>query len=156
LKHEAGNAASFLTVHGDNSIPTYGSEAPSSERAVATDSLRSYLDARAGGDWVEACAHMGVQVQKQVKLLGSGSGGMAEACATAYVNISSRASSSERANPLTGGLVAFRVEGENAFAFFYGPGNQQYMMPMVSEGGTWKVNQIAPVAYPVGAPNTGE
>ncbi len=33
---------------------------------------------------------------------------------------------------------------------FYGPKRQQYMMPMVSEGGAWKVNQIAPLPYPVG------
>lgn len=154
LKHEAGNAVSFLTPHGDNSIPTYGSEAPSSEQSVATKSLRAYLEARAGGDWAGACAHMGAQVQKQVQLLVSGSGGKSEGCAAAYLKISSRGSLSERANPLKGGLVAFRVDGENAFALFYGPGNQQYMMPMVSEGGSWKVNQIVSVAYPIGTPSS--
>jgi hypothetical protein len=151
LKHEAGNAAPFLTLHGDNSIPTYGSEASSVGRAVAADSLRSYLDARANGDWAGACAHMGAPVQKQVQLLASGYGGKSEGCAAAYLKISAGGPPSERTSPLKSGLVAFRVDGENAFALFYGPGDQQYMMPMVSEGGAWMVNQIAPIPWPIGS-----
>jgi hypothetical protein len=46
------------------------------------------------------------------------------------------------------GLAALRVKGDKAFALFYGPHAQQYMMPMVREGGAWKVTQLAPMAYP--------
>ena len=49
--------------------------------------------------------------------------------------LSAHAPTAERANPLSGGLAALRVKGDKAFALFYGPHNQQYMMPMVSEGG---------------------
>jgi hypothetical protein len=57
-----------------------------------------------------------------------------------------------RANPLSGGLAAFRVKSPHAFALFYGPHNQQYMMPMASESGEWKVNQLDPIPWPIGAP----
>ncbi|HVC08284.1 MAG TPA: hypothetical protein VND98_11975 [Solirubrobacterales bacterium] len=58
-------------------------------------------------------------------------------------------------SPFSGKLAAFRVEWEKAFARFYGPHRQQYMIPIVSEGGQWKINQVAPVAYPIGAPVRG-
>ena len=57
----------------------------------------------------------------------------------------------EKSNPLRSGLAAFRVEGDKAFALFYGPHRQQYMMPMVHERGSWKVNQLDPVTYPPGS-----
>jgi hypothetical protein len=150
LKHKAGNAASFLNPHGDNSIPTYGSEASSSQQAAATASLRDYLDARARGEWGGACQLMGAPLQKQVRGLAAGPDLDSVTCAAAYAEISSGTSAAERASPLTGHLAAFRVDGESAFALFYGSGNQQYMIPMVSEMGTWKVNQIAPIPYPPG------
>lgn len=148
LAKKAGRAAPFLVTVGDNSIPTYGQESSDAQREAAAASLRSYLEARAGGDWSAACERMAATVQKQLALLGSERGG---SCAAAYAKIASRVPDSVRANPLTGGLTAFRVESPHAFALFYGPKRQQYMMPMVSEGGAWKVNQIDPIAWPIGS-----
>jgi hypothetical protein len=147
---KAGAGAAFVVRQGDNSIPTYGSEASDSQHAQATAALAAYLQARAGGDWASACSHMAGTVQKQLALLAAqGSGG---SCASAYAKLSSHSPASERADPLTGALAAFRVQGDNAFALFYGSGAQKYMMPMASEGGAWKVTQIEPIPYPVGAP----
>ncbi len=154
-KTRAAGAAGFVIPNGDNSIPEYGSEAPSSEQTEATASLRAYLEARAGGDWAGACAHMGTPVRRQLELLGKGSKGKSVDCEEAFVTLSKFGSASERANTLSGPLAAFRVKGDKAFALFYGPHNQQYMMPMVSEGGSWKVNQIGPVAWPVGSSPAG-
>jgi hypothetical protein len=115
--------------------------------------LGAYLGARAGADWPRACSYLGAQVQKQLALLagepGSGGGG----CVAAYAKLASRIEASDRRSPLVGGLAAFRVEGDKAFALFYGPHEQQYMMPMVSEGGIWKANQLEPIPWPLGAPD---
>ncbi len=154
LAKKAGHAAPFLVPTGDNSIPTYGAEAPSSQQASATASLQAYLQARAAGDWGSACAHMAAAVQKQLALLAGGPGAKAEGCAGAYAKLSSRVPASARANPLSGSLTAFRVKADKAFALFYGPKRQQYMMPMVSEGGEWRVNQLEAITWPIGAPTT--
>lgn len=143
----SGPAAAFLVAQGDNSIPTYGSEAPSSERAAGTTSLGAYLDARASGDWGTACSYMAAPVKKQLEALVSES----NACPSAYAKLSSRVPASARTSPLTSGIAAFRVQGDKAFALFYGPHEQQYMMPMVSEGGTWKVNQIESIPWQRGS-----
>ncbi len=152
LERKAGHAAPFLVPTGDNSIPTYGAEAPSSEQAAATASLQAYLQARAGGDWSAACAQMAATLQKQLALLAGGPGAKGEGCAGAYAKLASRVPASARANPLSGPLTAFRVKGDKAFALFYGPHKQQYMMPMVSEGGEWTVNQLEAITWPIGAP----
>lgn len=92
---------------------------------------------------------MATTVQKQLALLGGGE--KSEGCAAAYAKLASRVPASARANPLTGSLAALRVKDTKAFALFYGPKHQQYMMPMVSEGGAWKVNQLEPIPWPIGS-----
>lgn len=151
----SGPAAAFHTPHGDNSIPNYGAEAPASQRAGATAALRSYLVARAGGEWSTACAYLGGAVRSQLETLVKASGGKAKGCAAAYAMLSAHIPAAQRANPLTSGLAVLRVKGNKAFALFYGPHNQKYMMPMVREGGAWKVNQLDPIPYPIGAPAGG-
>jgi hypothetical protein len=151
LEAKAGAAAPFLVGQGDNSIPTYGSEASGSESAAAEASLSGYLAARAAGDWASACTLMLASVAKQLALLAGEAGGSKPSCVDAYAKLSEHVPASERADPLTHGLTALRVESPHAFALFYGPHHQQYMMPMTSEGGAWKVTQIAPLPYPIGA-----
>ena len=58
-----------------------------------------------------------------------------------YALLSKRIPAKDRANPLIGGLASLRVKGDKAFALFYGPHRQQYMVPMVREAGSWKANQ---------------
>jgi hypothetical protein len=113
------------------------------------------LEARASGDWGTACAVMGAPVRGQLETLAQASQPKTKDCEEAYATVSAFGSAAERNNPLLGGLAAFRVKGDKAFALFYGSHSQQYMMPMVSEGGSWKVNQISPVPYPVGVPPAG-
>jgi hypothetical protein len=153
LAKRAGKAAPFLVSSGDNSIPTYGSEASGSQRAAAEQALSGYLAARAEGDWQAACSLMSASVTKQLALLAGEADGGKPSCAAAYAKLSERAPASARADPLIHGLASLRVESPHAFALFYGPGSQQYMMPLEDEGGAWKVTQIAPVAWPIGAPS---
>jgi hypothetical protein len=152
---KAGAGAGFVVRQGDNSIPTYGAEASGSESAAAEAALSGYLAARAGGDWASACALMSASLEKQIALLAGEAGAGKSSCAAAYAKLSEHVPAAERADPLTQGLTALRVESPHAFALFYGPQRQQYMMPMTSEGGAWKVSQIAAIPYPVGAPAAG-
>jgi hypothetical protein len=150
LAQSAGAAAPFLVETGDNSIPTYGSEASAGELAAAEAVLSGYLAARAAGDWGTACAQMSAQVQKQIAVF-AGEAGAGTRCPQANAKLAERSPASARATPLSGPLAALRVESPHAFALFVGSGGQQYVMPMVSEDGAWKVNQLAPVPWPIGS-----
>ncbi|MGN6275675.1 MAG: hypothetical protein ACTHNP_07070 [Solirubrobacterales bacterium] len=152
LRRKAGKAAPFLVSGGDNSIPTYGTEASAAVRQQAEGSLSRYLYARAAGEWSVACSLMSAQVVRQLAVFAGENDRRASTCAKAYAAIAERESSSERADPMVGAVVSLRVESPHGFALFFGAGKQQLMMPLEEEGGGWKVSQITPISWPVGAP----
>ncbi len=154
LVRKAGRAAPFLVPVGDNSVPTYGAEAGEAQRGFAEAALRAYLAARAGGEWSAACARTAAAMKRQLALFAGSSPG-AKGCVAAYEKLSGRLPASQRANPLAGALAAFRVKGPQGFALFYGPKGQKYMMPMKSEGGAWRVTQLAPIPWPPGPAQGG-
>jgi len=154
-RRDAGGGAGFVERGGDNSIPDYGSESSGSQKTEATAALRAFLAARAGGDWSVACSYLAARIYKQLEALVGAAGSKVKGCAGSYAMLGSRIPAAQRANPLRGALAAMRVNGENAFALFYGPHHQKYMMPMVHEGGAWKAGQLDPVPYPPGAPSAG-
>jgi hypothetical protein len=149
-RRTAGRAAPFVKPRADNSIPTFGTEAPRSDRAGAEAALRAYLSARAGGDWAAACAGLATSLRRQIQAL-AGASAKAKDCAAAYKTLSASTPAAARADPLSGPLLALRIKGQSAFALFNGSDNQQYVMPMAREGGAWKVTQIEPLAYPLGS-----
>lgn len=149
----AGGARGFIEPHGDNSIPTYGAEAPASEERQAEATLGAYLRARGGGDWGGACSYLTAAMRSQLERLAAAARGKSKGCGAILKAFSGRGPASTRANPLTHGLTSLRVKGRTAFALFYGPHGQKYVMPMAHEGGAWKVTQLAPIAYPPGAPS---
>ncbi len=151
-RRAAGRAAPFVQPAADNSVPTFGSEAGASERAQAEATLKAYLRARARADWASACRQLAKPTRQGYEKLGSSSSKPnPPSCAQVLSALSKGADLSD---PLTGPLLSLRVHGANAFALFYGPGHQQYMVPMNREGGEWRPTQSAPIAYPPGAPQT--
>jgi hypothetical protein len=141
----AGHAASFVRAEFDNSVPTFGSEADATERAAAGASLGRYLRARARQDWAAACRGLAASTREGFEKLARSH---ATSCAPILAALSRKA---DLADPLTAGLLSLRVRGRNAFALFYGPGHQQYIVPMLREGDAWKPTQPGPIAYPPGA-----
>jgi hypothetical protein len=149
-RRQAGRAAPFAKPESDNSVPTFGSEAGASERAQAEAALKSYLQARAREDWAGACGGLAKPTREGYEKLGASSNkATAPGCAQVLAGLSKGMNLSD---PLTGKLLSLRVHGANAFALFYGPGHQQYMVPMNREAGEWRPTQSAPIAYPPGAP----
>ncbi|HWW67762.1 MAG TPA: hypothetical protein VNY83_07230 [Solirubrobacterales bacterium] len=145
-------SAGFVAPTGDNSIPNFGAEAASADRSRAEVALRAYLAARARGDWPAACSGLAASVRKQVQAFAGAAKGKAKGCAPLYKALSAGAPAAARANAFTHGLASLRVKGQSGFALFYGPHSQKYVMPMTSEGGKWRMTQLAPIAYPLGAP----
>lgn len=151
-RRAAGRAAPFVKPEADNSVPTFGSEASAAERAGAEATLKAYLGARARADWAAACRRLAAPTrQGYEKLARSSSKAKAGDCAAVLAALSKGADLSD---PLTGRLLSLRIHGANAFALFYGPGHQQYMVPMNREGGAWRPTQATPIAYPPGAATT--
>ncbi len=149
-----GGAAGFRARSGDNSIPNYGSEAPPTERERATTALAAFLRARAGGEWPRACTYLAATTRTQIeRLLGAAKGkAQAGGCGRILAALSKGPAAAHADSlTLTGGVVALRIKGKSAFALFHGPKGSKYVMPMTSEGGAWKMSQLAPLPYPLGS-----
>ena len=126
-----GGAAQFETKGGDNSIQEFGSEASGSDFEAAAAALHGYLDARAAAAWTAACAYM--------------SPGVAN-CPETLASLSADVPAAALSEAAEADVAALRIEGDRGFLLFHGARGTNYFMPLVREGGTWKVAAIAPSA----------
>jgi hypothetical protein len=153
--HLSAAAKGFLVTGADNSIVEYGQEAGGSARAQVQAVLASFLRARARGEWARACTALTAGTREQLERLSQSAkarvGATAGNCSRA-LRAFSGGPAADRADPLAGGALVVRIKGSVAFALFHGPHASEYVMTMHSEGGAWKVSQIAPEPYPLGVP----
>jgi hypothetical protein len=146
-------SASFRAPTADNSIPNFGAEAPTSQRSRAAAVLAGFLAARARGDWPMACTYLSSSTRAGVQRF-SGAAKRKASCGALLAALSGSSPAATRADTFVHGLASLRIKGTSGFALFYGPHNQKYVIPMVNEGGAWKVGQLAPIAYPLGSETT--
>jgi hypothetical protein len=155
--HLSAAAKGFLVKGADNSIPEYGREASASELQSVGAALSTFLQARAKGEWSRACTELASPLRKQLERLSQSAkakaGSTGAACSRALQAFSG-AGAASRADPLVAGVAVLRINGAVAFALFHGPHRGKYLITMRSEGGAWKVNQIAPEPYPLGSSAT--
>ncbi len=142
-------SASFRTPGGDNSIQNYGDEADMAEREAAATVLAAYLDARAAGDWAGQCRYLSkitrVPMEQYAERSPQTKG---KGCAAALEALTGNAASANSPSTLTGPIASLRVEGVNGFVLYHGAGGVDYFVPMVKEGGAWKLGALAPSEFP--------
>ena len=149
VHHDSGGGSGqFEAKGGDNSVQRFGSEPSGGEFDQAAGALHGYLDARAAGAWAAACSYMASGVSKQLSQL-SGAGGKAgssPSCAKIIASLSAGLPPPALREAAVADVGALRVEGERGFLLFHGAHGLDYFMPMVREGGEWKVAALAPSA----------
>jgi hypothetical protein len=140
VQSDTGAGDGFIVPGGDNSIQRFGREAPASERKAASEVLESYMQARASEQFVEECIYLArTAVEPLEKLAPSAPRG----CVVALSALGSSASTGSDA--MIGPVGSLRIGGGRAFALYHGSGGIDYVMPMVKEGGAWKVASLAPI-----------
>lgn len=145
---EEEGSASFRTPGGDNSIQDYGEEAAAEERAAASAVVAGFMRARAKGNWAAVCGYMANATLKPLEQLASRSPQFKDKdCASMLEVLTGAAPDSTRANTLSGAIDSLRVKGVRGFALYHGTDGQDYYVPLVKEGGGWKVAALAPSAF---------
>jgi hypothetical protein len=128
-------------------LSSFGQEAGSDEREAASRVLEENLRARAAEDWPAQCASLSASLTKEIveraELITAKKG--AGSCAKGLELEAEPVPASVLKDPMTGPIDALRVEGKKAYALFHGAGNMGYAMPMVEEGGRWKVGQLTTI-----------
>ena len=142
-------SAPFRTSGGDNSIQNFGEEASPAELEAATVALSGYLDARAKGSWAKSCTYLARSAVAPLEQLASSSPKLkGKDCGAILAALEGRAPASSRVSTLKGPIASLRFEGERGFALYHGPDGVDYFVPMVKEGGSWKVGALAPSEFP--------
>jgi hypothetical protein len=135
-------AVPFKTKGGDNSIQESGSEASSSELDQAAAALHGFLNARAAGDWAAACSFTAATLTDSLGELAGGGGGSLR-CPRLLAVLSAGVPSAALREAAIADVGGLRVEGDSAFLLFHGAYGESFFIPMVREGGDWKVAAIA-------------
>jgi hypothetical protein len=125
----------------------FGEEANTAERETVSSVVEDNLQARAAGDWESQCATLATPIvkgiEKTAKALGAGAG-----CTKALEAQAKPAPASARANPMIEPVAALRIEGPRGFALFHGVKGKDYAMPVLMEGGEWKVASLVTEEVP--------
>lgn len=139
-----GGSARFRNKGGDNSIQESGHEASASEREAAAAVLHAYLDARAAHRWSDACFYIAASLAATMEEFAARYGKQqgVESCPQVLAALATGSSQQALEETAEADVGSLRIEGDHAFLLYYGPGNAPYAMPMVREGGAWKVGSL--------------
>jgi hypothetical protein len=120
------------------SIRGFGAEAEGEEATNITFALVQYLDAKAGGDWVTACARIYSVLRANLEDPEQGKG-----CPQTFGELMSRSPQASRAEQAQIDVSSVRRgEGNRAFVIYKTPQTLSADMPMYVEDGVWKVGAI--------------
>jgi hypothetical protein len=132
-----------LMPGGDNSIQTFGSEAPSAERRLIWRLAQSYLDARTAGRWAEACPHLTAELKRRFAELARGAPRLRRAgCGAILAAVHRTIPESIRAQRGPIGMASVRLEDDLGFAIYRAADGAFYSLPIVREGRNWKVAAV--------------
>jgi hypothetical protein len=143
--HDSGGGAAQFRGQGDNSIQEFGSEASSSERERAASALHGYLDSHAAGRWTEACHNMSALLLVDLERMGamSQSKPKPKGCAETLAVLSTGLPKPVAREGAEADVGSLRVNGDRALILYHGARGKNYAMPMLKEGGQWKVTALA-------------
>jgi hypothetical protein len=139
-----GGTAQFATKEGDNSIQESGTEASPSETQAAAAVLHAYLDARVAHRWSDACFYLSAGFAATVEAFAEryAKGKGVKSCPEVLEGLATGSSQQALVATARADVGALRVEGDHGFALYHGPGGEPFAMPMVREGGAWKVGSL--------------
>jgi len=129
-------AAQFRTPGSDNSIQESGREAGRAERDQAAAALHGFLDAGPGRNWQAACRYFSSRAAAQ---LGAAIGLNGKACPEVLAALFAGASREDFVKAAEADVGSFRINGRDGYLLYHGAEDSDYAMPMILEGGRWKV-----------------
>lgn len=126
----------FVGSGPNGQLATIGEESGAAEREAASRALEKFFMAGQAEDWEAQCELLSSSVRESLEAPSLGS----VECPKALAAQASRSPPSVRANTMTGPIDAFRInEGINGFAFYHGTANRDYVIPLIEQGGGWKL-----------------
>ena len=146
LRVSGGGSAEFRVEGGDNSVQEYGAEADSGGLSEAAAVVHSFYVARIAGEWGRACEMLSADERESLAGVAPGAGGD---CAEGLAAYTADVSPSVARAITTVDAASLRREDDQGFLIYTGPpGRTVYAMPLVNEGGAWRLGAIAGAIMP--------
>jgi hypothetical protein len=139
-----GGTAPFATKTGDNSIQESGTEGSPSETQAAAAVLHAYLDARVAHRWADACFYLSAGYAATIEAFAEryAKDKGVKSCAEVLEGLATGSSQQALVATAKADVGALRIEGDHGFVLYRGAGGEPFAMPMVREGGAWKVGSL--------------
>jgi hypothetical protein len=139
-----GGSAPFATKTGDNSIQESGKEGSPAETEAAAAVLHAYLDARVAHRWSDACFYLSAGYAATIEAFAEryAKGKGVKSCPEVLEALATGSTQQALEETAHADVGALRIEGDHGFVLYRGPGGEAYAMPMVLEGGAWKVGSL--------------
>lgn len=150
LKVSGGGAARFKVRGGDNSVQEYGDEAGEAELREAAEAVHDFYIARVRGEWGHGCSLLSARTAKGLEGLATDASGPPGSGCPAALAVLTEGITPSLAHRLTAvDAASLRTEGESAFLLYTGPpGRTVYSMPLVEEGGAWRLGAVEGAILP--------
>lgn len=117
-------------------------EGETAETAAAMKVLTAFMKARAASDWATECSYAGAPALAPLEEMAKENPQYkGKPCPVLLAALAELQPKNVRENNLTGSITV-RTEGSRAVALYHGPEGKAYAMPMVKEGGDWKVASL--------------
>jgi hypothetical protein len=139
-------SAEFAGKGKNGELATAGTESTVAEREAASKVVEDSFKAAETGDWAGQCATFSPVVAESVEKRSALSGRIS--CDQSLERLAKETPSGAPENLMTEPLAALRVNGSRAFAFFRGVGKRHFVIPLVREGGQWKLAALVPEETP--------
>jgi hypothetical protein len=139
---------------GDNSVQEFGREGQVDEREQALATLKTFLKARAAGEWERTCAATSRQFKRQIAVATAGlpKKERPKGCPATLRFVFKLIPRAElRASAEVRELLSFRVSGRYAYIIFRGAEGRADYIAMRNDGGVWKINTANPEPFPTAA-----
>lgn len=111
--------------------------------------LTAYMRARASDEWRKECRFLAGSTVAPLRELAASSPGLGgKGCGAILKALEGGTPPSTRADSMLDGVASLRAKGDRGFALYHGRHGVDYLMPMVREGGAWRVGALAPIEFP--------
>lgn len=144
LKVSGGGAEQFRTKGGDNSIQEFGGESDESELQEAAEVVHGFYVARTEDQWDTACSYLSKSsIEGLEKLASQAPQSQGADCATVLKAFTRPLPADLEREVTTVDAGSLRREGDEGFLIYYGAGHETYAMPLIEEGGSWKLTALS-------------
>ncbi len=132
----------------------FGREGQVDEREQALATLKTFLKARAAGEWERACAATSRQFKRQIAVSAAAlpKKERPKGCpATLQFVFKLIPQADLRASAEVRELLSFRVSGRYAYIIFRGAEDRADYIAMRNDDGVWRINTANPETFPTAA-----